>query len=97
MVYRSWQKLAAATLNWSGSRGSIDDEMEAFASTRLHDDRLVPAASTLNGMKSGAPALSPEVCNKIGKQLREIYDSVLREPLPDQFSELLSGLEYARD
>ncbi len=43
-----------------------------------------------------APSLSPSICSKIGQQLREIYDSVLHEPLPDQFSELLSGLEYAR-
>lgn len=97
MVYGSWQKLATATLNWSGSRGSVDDEMEAFACTTLHDDRLVPAASALDVSDKDTPALSPEVCNKIGKQLREVYDSILREPIPDQFSELLSGLEYARD
>ena len=97
MVFRSWQKLAAVTLNSLGTRRSVDNVMEAFAFTSLRDDRLVPAASTIDGMKSGAPALSPEVCNKIGRQLQEIYDFVLHEPLPDRFSELLNGLEYARD
>ena len=93
MAYGSRNKLATATLNSLGNRGSVDQGVESFASRRFHDDHFVLVASALDGMKMGAPA---EIGNKIGKQLREIYDFVLREPLPDQFSELLNELEHAR-
>ncbi len=86
-AYGSRHKLAVAALaNSSLSRGSADDVTEAFASRAFGEHRLIPTA----------PALSPKICSKIGQQLQEIYDSVLREPLPDQFSELLNRAEYAR-
>lgn len=80
-----------------GVRWTVDDSAEAVGSTKLRGRQLLSANSALGGMKSGAPALSAGVGDKIGKQLREVYDSVVREPLPDRFSELLNGLEYARD
>ena len=96
MAYGSRNKLATATLNSLGGRGSVGQGVESFASRRFHNDHFVLAGSALEGIKMGAPALSAEIGNKIGKQLREIYDFVLREPLPDQFSELLNELEHAR-
>ena len=39
------------------------------------------------------PSRSNEIGNEIGAQLRAIYDKVLREPLPEGFSELLNSLE----
>lgn len=97
MAYGTRNKLAAAAMKSLGSRESVDDATETFASRRFREDQLIPVASTLGGMKMGAPAPSAEIGNKIGKQLREIYDSALHEPLPDRFSEVLNRLEYARD
>lgn len=79
-------KVVATLINSSKSRGSADGATEMFAFPTSGEHRLIPTA----------PALSPRICNKIGQQLREIYDSVLREPLPDQFSQLLNRLDYAR-
>ncbi len=36
--------------------------------------------------------LPSDIVDKIGRQLRDIYDAVVHEPLPDQFCELLSEL-----
>lgn len=43
-----------------------------------------------------SPARRVQISDMIGKQLREIYSSVPQEPLPDQFSELLNGFNFAR-
>jgi hypothetical protein len=40
--------------------------------------------------------LPSNIADKIGKQLRDIYDAVVHEPLPDQFRLLLSEIDYAR-
>jgi hypothetical protein len=70
----------------SKNRGSADHTPEIFVAQKSGEHRLIPTAQ----------ALSPSICSKIGQQLQEIYGSILYEPLPDQFSELLNGLEYAR-
>jgi Anti-sigma factor NepR len=41
------------------------------------------------------PRLLPQK-DPIGEQLRAMYDSVLSEPLPDQFLDLLERLEMER-
>jgi hypothetical protein len=78
--------VVARSENRSQSLGSADDITELLVSQTSGERRLIPTA----------PALTPGICNKIGQQLQEMYGSVLCEPLPDQFSELLSGLEHAR-
>jgi hypothetical protein len=49
----------------------------------------------------GARTLPSDIVDKIGKQLRDIYDAVVHEPLPDQFCELLGEipkrLEHVRE
>lgn len=40
--------------------------------------------------------LPSDTADKIGKQLRDTYDAVVHEPLPDQFRLLLSEFDYAR-
>lgn len=43
---------------------------------------------------SGAPAaFDAEVHAQIGRQLRSIYDSVVSQPVPDRFLELLNQLD----
>jgi hypothetical protein len=38
-------------------------------------------------------SLSPELQAHIGRQLRSVYDEVLKEPVPDHLRELLAELE----
>jgi hypothetical protein len=78
--------VVAKVKNSTKNRGSADHTAAMFVAQTSGEHRLIPTAQ----------ALSPSVCSKIGQQLQEIYGSILSEPLPDQFSELLSGLEYAR-
>jgi hypothetical protein len=37
--------------------------------------------------------LDPSVQAHIGKQLREVYDSVVRQPIPDRFLDLLKQID----
>ena len=39
--------------------------------------------------------LSPDAQDKIGEKLRDMYDSVITEPVPDKFLDLLENLEKA--
>ncbi len=49
-------------------------------------DRAAP------GPKS-TPRLKPQVQEHIGRQLRAVYDDVLKQPLPDRFRELMDKLD----
>jgi hypothetical protein len=40
-----------------------------------------------------APRMKPQVQEHIGRQLRAVYDDVLKQPLPDRFRELLEKLD----
>lgn len=40
-----------------------------------------------------APRLKPQVQEHIGRQLRAVYDDVLKQPLPDRFRELMDKLD----
>jgi Anti-sigma factor NepR len=42
---------------------------------------------------SSTEAREDEIATEIGAQLRFMYDNVLREPLPNKFSELMERLE----
>lgn len=43
------------------------------------------------------PQLSAEMQAKIGEQLREMYDGIIEEGVPDRFVELLSKLDTPKD
>lgn len=40
-----------------------------------------------------APRMKPQVQEHIGRQLRAVYDDVLKQPLPDRFRELMDKLD----
>ena len=42
-------------------------------------------------------SLSPEIQEKLGEKLREVYSDVMNEPVPDRFMELLAKLEGASE
>lgn len=57
-----------------------------------------PAASRLADMSSepaekAEPSLGGDIRGKIGRQLREMYDDVVAQGVPDRFVELLNRLE----
>ena len=43
--------------------------------------------------RSGAPPLPRQAQDRIGERLKQMYDSVVREPIPDRFVDLLARLE----
>ena len=43
-----------------------------------------------------SPMYGQKVGDQIAELLRQTYDDVLREPLPDRFRDLLEGLEMDR-
>jgi hypothetical protein len=50
---------------------------------------MLPAGTAENGSRK----LDKETQAKIGQQLRAMYDEVVRQGVPDRFSELLKQLE----
>lgn len=44
-------------------------------------------------VKPKKPPLSPEIQNKIGRQLRAMYSDVVNEGVPDRFAELIRRLD----
>jgi hypothetical protein len=56
------------------------------AASRLPDSSPEPAATA-------EPSLGGEIRGRIGRQLREMYDDVLAQGVPDRFVELLNRLE----
>lgn len=47
--------------------------------------------------ENGSRRLDKETQSKIGQQLRAMYDEVVRQGVPDRFSELLKQLEERDD
>jgi hypothetical protein len=47
--------------------------------------------------RGNSARLSTDVQRKIGSQLRAMYDDVVRQGVPDRFSELLSRLDERTD
>lgn len=56
------------------------------AASRSPDASSEPAENT-------GPSLGGEIRGKIGRQLRELYDDVVAQGVPDRFVELLNRLE----
>ena len=57
-----------------------------------------PAASRSSDMspepaEQAKPSLGGEIRGKIGRQLRDMYDDVVAQGVPDRFVELLNRLE----
>lgn len=64
--------------------------------TRDRTDQHKPG-SRLEGLpgKAKAKPLSPDLQAHIGVRLKAYYDSVLSEPIPDRFAQLLDRLDTA--
>lgn len=66
--------------------------------TRDRTDQHKPG-SRLDGLPGNAKAkpLSPDLQAHIGVRLKAYYDSVLSEPIPDRFAQLLDRLDTAEE
>lgn len=51
------------------------------------------AKDKMNSARLAAPGVKPPVYDIIGRRLREYYDEVSHQPVPDRFLELLNRLE----
>ncbi|MBC8035753.1 MAG: hypothetical protein H7X89_00830 [Rhizobiales bacterium] len=51
------------------------------------------AKERMNRTRLAAPGVKPPVYDIIGRRLREYYDEVSQQPVPDRFVELLNRLE----
>jgi Anti-sigma factor NepR len=47
--------------------------------------------------ENGKPSLGGEIRGKIGRQLRDMYDDVVAQGVPDRFVDLLNRLEKQND
>jgi hypothetical protein len=47
--------------------------------------------------RGGSARLTPEVQRKIGTQLRAMYDDVVKQGVPDRFTQLLSQVDERAD
>jgi hypothetical protein len=63
-----------------------DTQVQPDLATPVRDDTPAPGSGTVGAME-------PELQAFIGRQLRQTYDEVLNEPVPDRFLELLKELE----
>lgn len=82
-------KSAAATVKAAAARSSGDRETrsEGFRLNDYPDDAIV---SVHRGRKA---ACRGDVADQIGLGLRNVYDDVLSQPVPDRFFDLLRQLE----
>ena len=56
-------------------------------------ERVAAAQDPAAPSPRAAPRLKPQVQEHIGRQLRAVYDDVLKQPLPDRFRELMDKLD----
>lgn len=59
-------------------------------------DALTSAVGEWRRNMRRSPMYGQKVGDQIAELLRQTYDDVLREPLPDRFRDLLEGLEMDR-
>ena len=86
LIYHKFYKSPVA-----GPPGSVAHIM---AATQV--DALTSAVGEWRRNMRRSPMYGQKVGDQIAELLRQTYDDVLREPLPDRFRDLLEGLEMDR-
>jgi hypothetical protein len=67
--------------------------MDRCGSTRWQAAGIVGMSESGNDKKATEPTLEPLLQAHIGKQLREMFGAMAREPVPERFKLLLDQLE----
>jgi hypothetical protein len=52
-----------------------------------------PALGAARRQDKRRAALNPQIRNRLATQLREMYDTVVQQPVPDRFAELIAKLD----
>lgn len=61
----------------------------------MHQQKTAEKAETR--MKSSPARLGREIQNKIGQQLRSMYDDVVKEGVPEKFRDMLRQIDNPED
>jgi hypothetical protein len=69
----------------------MNDDSNAAARSERGERPGKPAARPSAGRRKAAPPEDP-VQRAIGEQLREVFDEVVRQPVPERFAQLLRKL-----
>jgi hypothetical protein len=79
-----------STISSCSSLGARSDAVVILDSRRRS---IKPAKSETSAVMRSPLSRSNDIGEQIGKELRELYDDMLSQPVPDRFVELLNELE----
>lgn len=77
----------------SGKLRAKKGQKEASIAADQHSEAEIMALRPARARKAGSPP--PEIFNQIGQRLRNVYNEVLTQTVPDRFVDLLQALEAA--
>jgi hypothetical protein len=91
-------KLGAQILERTGERsgksGPPSRKIESVTEGRMADSKGKNGeVKPLSSVRPKKPVQKPEISEQIGRQLRNLYNDVLAQPVPDRLIDLLRTLE----
>lgn len=95
-MVKSSRKSTAAALSTTETRNTEDETKDVVVvplSAESDSDGLVVLNSRRPSRSSRSSQTRNDVGEQIGEQLRNLYEDVLNQPIPDRFLELLNRLE----
>jgi hypothetical protein len=81
---------------WDQSEAGSEKHLESCQDNSHHNqttDAGSPSQAAKIPLRAKKPAAKHEISEQIGRQLRNVYDDVLAQPVPDRFLDLLRALE----
>jgi len=75
----------------------MTDEKPDKSGNPMQPEKTADKAESRMKSSSGSARLGRDVQNKIGHQLRAMYDDVVRQGVPDRFAELIRKLDSPED
>jgi hypothetical protein len=81
--------------HWDQGEASDEQQLESCQDNSTHHtaDADPPLQTEKTPPRAKKPAAKHEISEQIGRQLRNVYDDVLAQPVPDRFLDLLRALE----
>jgi hypothetical protein len=76
----------------SASRGGQPSGVEAKAKRGSTNTVPEPRGEQMQVIEGGGRQRAPDVKDHIGRQLKAVYDDMLRQPVPSRFTDLLQEL-----
>jgi hypothetical protein len=75
----------------------MTDEKPDKSGNPMQPEKTADKAESRMKSSSGSARLGRDVQNKIGHQLRAMYDDVVKEGVPDRFRDMLRQLDSSED